>query len=247
MARMIIAIRAIKRRNNAVQLNDADAEAFGSEMRAEKRTEVRAVLLQTLRDIGGTAALRVLERAAHDDPSEGNRRDATLFVGSIAGTEVAFFKKQTKDPSRWVKLSAYEQLAANGDASGHGLALAALNSAVGSAERQEAIWVLGEIGNAGDAGVLEAISKSSKEALSTRFLAEEAAHTIALKQIPADQQVAYLVKTLDDDSPTVRHWAANRLLRSPDSSMREKLTRYVGEPGHKGYSEAGFVLHAHQR
>ena len=78
-------------------------------------------------------------------------------------------------------------------------------------------------------------------------MAKEAAKTVALKRIPEEQQTAYLIKTLDDDSPTVRHWAANRLLRSSDSNVRAKLTQYVGEAGHKGYSEAGFVLQSHPR
>lgn len=232
----------IRREKNAMPIHETDATELARQARKEKDRSMRAHLVLTLRDLGGPAAVKELERFAAEDPEEIIRRSATDSVAAMPGKEVDFFRKQTKDKSRPVQLAGYVALSELGDKSGREFALQTLKDSTAPGERQDAIWILGEIGNPSDSTLLKQIADSPTEYSTNRFVAVQASKTIELLQVPPINQLAFLMKALDDPSEVIRNWAGNKLSRKSDAGTKVRLKLYMLEPGHKGYKEAANAI-----
>jgi len=240
--RIVTEIGEMRRENKSLQSHDFDAAEMARQAKSENDPAMRGLLLQGVCDVGGASAVKELEEVASQDTQAYVRRSATHYVANIAPQEVAFFKKRATDPDRIVKLEAYVDLAEAGDSSGRDLAMQVLKSSATDMERHDAIWILGESGNPSDASLLKNITQSQAENAEAKFLATEALKTIELLQVPAANRPSFLLNALDDDSPTVRHWAYLKLYRSPDLLTNTRLRVYLITPGHKGYSEAADAL-----
>lgn len=235
--RLVGIIDDIRQQNKSLRIPDTVVIELARRARLEQDFSTRAGMALELANLGGPVALKELERFAGEDPNEEIRRDATLYASEITENETRFFKKQTNDKSRLVRLVAFAQLAKSGDASGRDLALQTIKNPANDGELEDAVWLLGEIGNMADSAVLQRVVKSSADDKAA-WLARQALKTIELLQHPPSQRLSFLIQSLDDPSETVRHWAGNKLYFSSDPQKIPLLKKYLSEPGHKGYGEA---------
>jgi HEAT repeat protein len=232
----------IKREKKSLVSRDEDSVELARQARKEADRSMRANLILALKDLGGKAALRELEKFASEDPEDRIRERATYAVASMPGREIEFFRKQIKDKDRQVQLNAYEALAELGDKSGHDFALQILKGPSQVEERGTAIWTIGEIGDPNDSMVLKQIADSKTEDYTNKLLAAQATKTIELMQVPSGEQLSFLIKSLDDPSDLIRNWAGNKLWHRSDALTKSRVKLYLLEPGHKGYKEAAKAL-----
>jgi len=241
--RYIETIKEIERSKKKVTPKDSDISELARRARLEPNPGMRRYLLSPLRQSRGATALKELERFATEDPDESIRSEATHYSGELSSGETAFFKKiAATDPSPYVRLAAYLELTATGDASGRAEALRVIASSKKDYERHDAIWILGEIGNPEDVAILTPIAASSTENYEVRNVAHQALKSIELKQYPAIARLSFLIKSLDDPDALVRDWAYLKLWKCPDPLTNVRLRAYLIEPGHKGYKEAADAL-----
>ena len=236
-------IKQIVSENKSLKIQDAVIKEFARKLRLESDPSMRGDMLGALRDMKGPNSLKELEELASSDADESVRRDATLYAAGISVKEIAFFRKQTKDKSRLVQLLAYSQLARSGDKSGHDLALQTLKGVATNAERHDAIYLLGEIGDSADVPLLQQIrGMHSKTDPDSTWLAVQEIKTIELLQLPVNNRLSLLIKSLDDPSMTVRNWAYNKLVESPDPMTNLMLRKYLIDPRNTGRKEAADAL-----
>lgn len=244
---LIRTIKEIRSENKSLVMHDADAVELAKQARMEQDSAMRGYYLEGVRDLGGAAAIKELKRFASEDPDPSIRGDATHHVANLSPNETAFLKKQATDTDRSVRLAAFVELAQMGDKSGRAPAIQALKSTSSADERYAAIWILGESGNNADRDILKQIAQSNSEEPNSKFLATESLETIELLQLPPSNRLTFLMHALDDDAPTIRHWASNKLAKSTDLLTDAALWAYMAMPGHKGYQEAGHALNLRKK
>lgn len=224
-------------------VSDPIAIAIAHKARTEPLWTSRDDMIATLRVMKCAAAVKELKSFAANDPSEYVRRDATHFISDVAqGDESPFYKAQVNDKSTLVRLAAYIELAKTGDVSGHAFALKTLKTSQNPGEREEALDVLGAIGDSGDSLMLKEISESGTD--DARFKALHAYRKVQLHQLAPSDRLPALIKALDEESPEVRRWAYYELYHSADPNTNAALRKYISEPGHRGRKEAQDALNS---
>lgn len=236
-ARAMFILRNIVWKSKSL-LNDSIASEIGRKCRSEKSRGVRMELISTLRTLPGVASTRELKWIAANDPDEWARRSATHYVSDVShDNEAAFYKAQTKDNGLAVRLAAYTELAELGDYSGRDLALSVIKGQYDDSYRSEALDLLGRIANPEDIPLLKGIADSPSETFS-RSPARWAYMRAQLRQMPIQNRLPSLLKSLDSSSRDIRYWAYTELSGSSDPKTNAALRKYVSEPGHVGYKEA---------
>lgn len=235
---LLDALRIVKSSTKGLKATGTDTKELARIAREEKDRSLRYRIIDAVSDVGDDSAVAELVRFASEDPEERIRAEATRFVGSRTRKDIAFFKKQSKDPSPIVRLFAGFELARIGDKSARDFANQILKDSKDNDERSMAISILGEIGVAADGALLRQISESPKDIRSTRIRATKAAMTIDLLQLPERERLSFLMKSLDSTDALVRDWAYSRLWNLPDPATASVIKKYLAEPGHRGYSEA---------
>lgn len=187
---------------------------LASKGKADSDARVRLEFVMALRTLRNAAAVRGLKSFAQSDADEQVRWLATAYVGiRTNGQDQAFFKSQLNDKSLLVRLAAMKELARAGDSSYRDLAVQTISKSQRLDERTEAIGVVGASANPQDLGMLEALMKSPQESNRIRYEALHARNHIRLMQLPADQQLSVLKKSLQDSAQAERMWAAKELSR----------------------------------
>lgn len=222
--------------------NDLVAASIGLRRRSEKSKAIRIQMVQTLRGFPGGAAQRELKGFVNEDADEEVRWLAIHHLGRVSKNENQFMKQHVNDPSHLVSLAAYTELAELGDKSGRDIALQTMNAQGSSAERMEAMDLLGTIANPNDVSMLQALSTSSKGNNDSRYRALCAYKRIQLRQLTSSDRVPHLLKELDDSDVATRDCAYVELYNSTDPQTNTMLKKYIKEPGHRGYREAQNAL-----
>lgn len=229
---------SIRLENQSLQVRDADSHELAHLARQEKDPDIHRRLVLSLWELRGPAAIEELEKFAADEPEEWVRVIATHHVASMSANESTFLKKQTDDPSPQVELAAYLELARLGDKSGRAFALNTLTNSKEHRERNDAIEILGEIGNSKDIPRLKQIVDAQTEDYKAKMLAVRALKNIEYLGTPENGRLSFLIKSLDDKDGLIRVWAYGKLWKSTDASTSSRLDQYLNEPGHLGYKEA---------
>jgi HEAT repeat protein len=240
--RILYTIAKIREEGRSVIARDADVVELARLGRIEKDVPMRTKVANALYDLGGSAAIKELERFASEDSDEWLRRGATFGVGDLAPNELMFFRKQAqKDSSRWVRLTAYARLAEAGDRSGRDLALTTLKDPKATDnEKNEAVLIVGEVGNPNDTALLNELVTTQSPYV--RDHVKRSLKTLELLQHPEGERLDLLFRSLDDPSMVVREWASMRLIHSKDPTTSARLSVYLAAPGHVGYKEAMAAL-----